>query len=115
MLLIILACTEPKQSDLDAPEIRISPEVSYAGDSLLAEIITAPAYDEGTLSYQYTWYLNDEIQSDLTTDTIEGELVLGHQSWRVKESLHSGQSSALWHAEFFQNAFWAGGRLSQLV
>lgn len=83
MLIFILACAEPKQSSLNAPEIRILPEASYTGDSLLVEIVTEPVHDEGALSYQYTWYVNEEIQPDLTADTVEGELVIGHQSWRV--------------------------------
>ena len=83
MLFIILACAEPKQTVLNSPEIRITSEDSYTGDELVVEILSDPDVEEGDLSYQYEWYINNELQPDLNTEKVDGGLVLGHQEWKV--------------------------------
>ena len=82
MLLFFLACTEPKQTTLDAPQIAIQPAEAFAGDTLGVEILQAPSVQEGSPTYEYTWFLNDEEMTTFDAQ-IPGEEVLGHQEWSV--------------------------------
>ena len=84
MFFFIIACGEPKQTELSLPVVTITPSEAYAGDSLFAEITSEPEVNAGSVQYNYTWFLDDVEQSELTSAEVDGSLVLGHQLWRVE-------------------------------
>ncbi|MEA3401828.1 MAG: PKD domain-containing protein [Armatimonadota bacterium] len=75
-----------------APEVSISPDAPTTSDDL---VVTAESTDPDgdDVTFTYAWYKNDELQDEVTGDTVSSDLTARDETWRVVVTPSDGSAT----------------------
>ena len=74
-----------------SPVISIEPKSPVAGDSLKCGIIAQEADPDGDkITYKYEWYKSDELQKELTGDTVPADHTSKDEKWKCAVTANDG-------------------------